>query len=145
MTNGVLPPNFNWVKERFACSLLLVFKSLEEGVRKDVETMDGLVNSKEDIIFKTHTSSNKQFSAIRIDDAVRGISRSVDFRLSEDGIRVYLSTPNGEEEFLFTANVTLDDEGHCKLRVREENLDQWQVRKRALENLFFGPRVRTTA
>jgi hypothetical protein len=134
---------FNWVKERHACSLLVVFKSLEHGVREDVMTIESLTDPREDIHFEV-TSSSKQFSAMRIDDAIRGISKSVDFRLSDDVITVHFTGSKGGEQLLFTAGVTLDNEGQCKLRIGDESLEQWQVRRMALEKLFFGPRERWT-
>jgi hypothetical protein len=38
-----------------------------------------------------------------------------------------------------TAGITLNNEGLCKLKVGETELDHWQVRRMALERLFFGP------
>jgi hypothetical protein len=34
--------------------------------------------------------------------------------------------------------VTLNDEGECRLKVGDDELEEWQVLKRALETLFFG-------
>lgn len=135
-----LPLDFNWVKARAACSLLVVFKSLEQGVREDVATIESLTDPRENIQFQV-TASSKQFSAVRIDDAVRGIGQSVDFRLGDGVITAHLASNKGEEP-LFTASVTLDNEGQCKLRVGDENLEQWQVRRMALETLFFRARER---
>jgi hypothetical protein len=102
--------------------------------------MESLTNPKEEIYFQV-TASSKQFAAVRIDDATRGISESVDFRLGDGTITVHRVGTKGEE-LLFTADVTLDNEGQCKLRVGDDNLEQWQVRRMALERLFFRPRQR---
>jgi hypothetical protein len=40
---------------------------------------------------------------------------------------------------LFRASITLTNGGQCKLRVGEEELEQWQFRRMALEKLFFQP------
>jgi hypothetical protein len=141
MTINATPEMFNWVKERAACSLLVVFKSLEQGVREDIATIESLTDPKQDIQFNV-VSSSKQFSAIRVDDALRSIGRSVNFRLEDGAINVYMETSKAPQELLFSAGVTLDNEGICKLKVKDENLEQWQARRMALESLFFGPRER---
>ena len=38
----------------------------------------------------------------------------------------------------YHVEVTLNNEGKCVTRIDNEELELWQVRKRALENLFFG-------
>jgi hypothetical protein len=38
----------------------------------------------------------------------------------------------------FTGALTLNNNGECRLRVKDEELEQWQVRRMALEELFFG-------
>ena len=38
---------------------------------------------------------------------------------------------------LFEASLTLNDEGECRFKINGEELESWQLRKRALESLFF--------
>jgi hypothetical protein len=43
-------------------------------------------------------------------------------------------------ELKFEGTLTLTNEGKCKLRVGDQELDEWQVLRKALEKLFFaGP------
>jgi len=49
-----------------------------------------------------------------------------------------IQVKNGDREVLFEAGITLNDAGECKLRVDTEEVESWQFRRRALEELFFG-------
>ena|SRR5579871_4857159 len=138
MKSDSIPEVFDWVKARAECSLLNVFKALELGVREDVDNIKGLINPKENIRFGVE-SSNRYFSVVRVDNPITGIGWSVNFRCLLEHITVNLGSDKGEE-LMFTASVTLDNDGRCKLKVGEENLEQWQVRRKALEGIFFAPR-----
>ena len=65
--------------------------------------------------------------------------RSVDFELGANGIVVRAVNEKDSRE-LFVIDVTLNNEGFCRLTVsgKEGDFEQWQVRKMALEKLFFG-------
>jgi hypothetical protein len=63
-------------------------------------------------------------------------SRSVDFVCTRDEIQV----SDDKDQLLYSASLTLNDEGKCRLRVGDKELTQWQFRRMALEKLFFGPR-----
>jgi len=60
--------------------------------------------------------------------------RASSFRLVENAIHV---SPYGGDEFI--ATVTLTDLGQCKFKVTADELDAWQVLRRGLEGLLFGP------
>ncbi len=56
----------------------------------------------------------------------------IEFNCEIDHIKVR----NKDKEF--SISLTLDNEGRCKLRVDDgEDLEQWQLRRMMLENLFF--------
>lgn len=61
--------------------------------------------------------------------------RAADVDLNENTIQISLHM--GDTVSDFSATVTLNDSGRCKFRVGADELDQWQVLKRALEPLFF--------
>jgi hypothetical protein len=138
MTSDLAPERLNWVGARIKCSLPQIFKALELGVREDVEEMQSNLGPHDEVKFSV-ASSNKRFSAMRVDDPMMSIMVSVDFVLSKDEITVSTSSNDGAE-VLFTAGITLNNEGRCKLKVKDIELEQWQVRRLALEKLFFGPR-----
>lgn len=41
-------------------------------------------------------------------------------------------------EIKLRATITLNNEGRCMLKVDGEELEPWNVRRMALEDLFFG-------
>jgi hypothetical protein len=116
-----------------------VFQSLQEGVSSDVEDMKSLSQGGR-FSFELSVHSNKTFSVNRIDESMGfPLGESVVFNLGSDAIGVHLRD-NKENREMFSAAITLDDDGNCKLRVGDKSLEQWQVRRMALEPLFFGPR-----
>jgi hypothetical protein len=135
MTNDT-PRNLNWVAERSKCSLSAVFKELEIGVKEDVKAVNALYPNHPPAF--SVTAGKNQFSVILVVDALTSeIAGAVDFELGKDDITV--KNPNS---VMFKATITLNNEGECKLRLGDDQpeLEQWQVRRMALEKLFFGPR-----
>jgi len=57
----------------------------------------------------------------------------VNFNLTEHSI--VISDQDGNT--IFEAVATLNDEGECRLKVTGQEKELWQVRKMALEELFF--------
>jgi hypothetical protein len=142
MNTLVTPKDLNWVKERAACSLFKVFQSLQAGVEADVRDMQALVEPGIYLKFEFHCHTNQEFSVTRFDDpTLPTVGESIVFSLGRDKITVQTRISSGTREF-FVATITLDNEGNCKLLVKDEApLEQWQVRRMALEPLFFkvGP------
>jgi|SRR5271169_6739144 len=131
-----LPVNFNWVKSRGDCSIAAIFKALELGVCADVDAVKVLLRPEGGSTFSI-VASYKRFSVIREEAASSksplGSSRDVNFVL--EGHEIVISEGNRER---FKATITLNNEGQCKLVVGQNELEQWQVRRMALEELFFG-------
>jgi hypothetical protein len=122
---------FEWVKERAKCSAVEMFKKLELGARSDVDAVNSLRSPGDHIKFSVAEQGNR-FSVIRESDLANK-SAAVDFALNQsiidisDGVLVH-----------FSALVTLNNDGECKLLVKDQELELWQVRRKALENLFFS-------
>jgi len=135
MTNDKVPEQLKWVHARAQCSLPHVFKELEQGARDDAEEAQSLVPERSELRFSVATTSSHRFSVVRTDDPMSGTSRSIDFLLTKDQIEVY----RDYSELLYSASLTLNDEGKCRLKVGDKELTQWQFRRTALEKLFFGP------
>jgi hypothetical protein len=135
MTEDKLPEQFDWVRARSECSLPHVFKELEQGVREDIGAAQSLVPPRSEIKFSVAQASTKRFSAVRVDDPMRGISSSVDFVCTRDKIEIYDTT----SQLIFSASLTLNNEGKCRLLHEDKELTQWQFRRMVLEKLFFGP------
>jgi hypothetical protein len=129
---GEVPQELNWVKARAACSLRKVFAELYRDVEEDVK----LANA------ELHTSNTKrpfEITKTGAGDAFlvhreEAIRPTVRFELSEDAITVISDLTNETAVY----DVGLNDEGRCMLRSKQfEEFERWQVRRRALEALFF--------
>ena len=121
---------FDWVKARAACSLQVVFKELELDTRHDV---DGIREERPDTAAEFEfLVTDGGFSVMR-----QGKMRpdSIDFTL--EGDRIVAKDPRLGGTSI-TATLTLNDNGDCRLKVGNQELEQWQFRRKALETLFFG-------
>jgi len=121
--------SFDWVSERATCSLLKVYEKLRLEVENDVKTRNSLRPNQIEYEFQLVTS-NKSFAVIL--DAHR-FHHSVTFLLVDKYIDV-----QKEDTLMFRATVHLNNEGDCVLIIGTEEHTLWQVRKKALEQLFFG-------
>jgi hypothetical protein len=125
---------FNWVEARADCSLLSVFHKLQSGCGTDVGKMNERLRATELRGQKAHfalesNEANTQFWVFgNINPRL-----IVKFILCNDCIEV--ATPSKT----LSVTLTLNNQGECKLRVDgAQELDQWQLRKLVLEELFFG-------
>src|ERR1041385_795087 len=119
-TKPTPPVNFNWVAARGKCYVENIFKDLELGAKFDVDEAQKLVPDRDDTKFSLVPAYNG-FSVIRKDSpVVPKIAASADFYLS--GGRITVKLPDGSE---VSADLTLNNEGVCKLVVNGEELDQW--------------------
>jgi hypothetical protein len=135
MSGRPIPPTFDWVNARARCTVQEAFKELEQGVQVDVEAANALVTTGDPLRFSITKSFATHFTVNRIDDPVRSQGRAIDFVWSDNKIEVC----NQNNQLLHAATLTLTNEGRCKLRVGDEELEMWQFRRMALEKLFFGP------
>lgn len=124
---------FNWVDARATCSPAKVFSSLFMGVKEDVRKMNELAPlSTRKRTFDAHSNESGKIFAVCPDGDTKSV---VQFKLSDDHIEIEIS--KGAAPLIVT--LTLDNDGKCKLRVNGgECLDQWQLRRDVLEELFFG-------
>lgn len=125
---NVTDPNFNWVTARSECSALGMFLSLQKDLTKDVETANKVfANSRRKFGFSKDATSLTVYEE-RISPHI------VAFVLDNTNTRISVEE-NGE--LRYTASFTLDKEGRCRFIVGDEELENWQFRKKALESLFF--------
>jgi hypothetical protein len=122
------PVSLDWVDVRAKCSLPAVFLTLKNEVEKDLQSHNALDGHKR-LDFQ---DNGDNFSVYRTSSS--GIE-SVAFVLLRDRIQVRdtKGTP------IFDATLTLNDLGECKLKIDSAERELWQVRRRALEQFFFGP------
>jgi hypothetical protein len=125
--------NFDWVTAHSQCSLDLVFESLRLQVQTDVETREALrpKDQRHSHYAFRFVSNERKFSAMLNGHRIR---RVASFSLERHAIVV--RDENDTE--MFSATTTLNDEGDCRLKVKDQERELWQVRKLALEGLLFG-------
>jgi hypothetical protein len=120
---------FDWVTARSSCSLPNVFKELRLQVEEDVKTRNAL----------RPNNSPYEFSVVENGDGftvileAQDVHRSVEFSLAGHAILVR----DGKREDMFDVTLTFNDEGQCRLNVKEKECELWQVRRMALEELLF--------
>lgn len=136
MTEGKKKPSdFDWVTEREKCSLKEVFEALRLGIREDVDTRNSTL------------SDDPDTATLKIAEAAGTIrvywhdvySPSLSQKFAEFALKKQNITVTNQDGVLFEAFVGLNDEGDCKVKISGKELDVWQVRRRALEQLMFGP------
>ena len=130
-----VPHELNWVKEISQCSVLEIFSSLFQGATKDAEEAS-----------KTRRES---FPGYPIPPFVaRSNESGTTFAVFEQGnTAAIVQFSRGKDRIVISAygdqyvvQPTLNNEGKCKLRINDEKeeLEEWQVRRRVLEKLFFS-------
>lgn len=124
--------SFDWVTERSACTLPKVFHTLLLQVEGDVKTRNSLRPQNSPYEFSIEQNGG-DFKVLLTTGDVRD---SVTFVLSERSILVR----DGQANQIFEITSNLTPEGHCHLVVNNQSLEFWQVRRMALEGLFFALR-----
>ena len=132
MNDFSLPTEFDWVQVRSNCSLPAVFKELHLGVQNDVQAVGSLPGVLGKVRFLVTPMVRGRFSVVRDEG---GFPESVNFVLADGKI----TAQDDGDLILAAATITLNNAGQCRLKAGSEELEQWQFRRKTLENLFFGP------
>ena len=132
---STIPSRLHWVKELAACSVLEIFNALHGDAKVDVEEANtarrerypGYPNLP---LFAVTPDEPRDYFVVHQQG---NNTTAVRFSLQADRITI---SAYGEQ---YSVRPTLNDEGKCKLRINGEmeELEQWQVRRKALERLFF--------
>jgi hypothetical protein len=126
-----LPADFHWVVARSKCSIAVVFTELQLGAVDDAKKAHSNLSQEGWPTFEATNIIGNSFCVVRAHNPV--CSKRVEFSRSENEIQVR----DNDGKLFMTATLTLTNEGECKLKVGDQELDQWQFRRMALENLFF--------
>jgi hypothetical protein len=127
---------FDWVTARKNCCLGTVFEALKLSIKGDIEKRNLMRKPYlEDIpnafMYKFDmTGTSKSFAVILTGQGIHG---SVTFVLSDSCIEV-----QSESAVMFRATIGLNDDGDCAFYVNGQERQSWQIRKEALEKLFFA-------
>jgi hypothetical protein len=126
---GKNAPKFDWVTERSSCSLPKVFKTLRLQVEEDVKSRNALRPDNSPYEFSV-TEDTGDFTVLL---KAKDLRQSVIFSLTEHAI----SVRDDKSSPMFDVSLTFTDEGKCRLNVNNQQRELWQVRRMALEELFF--------
>ncbi len=128
--NAAMENEFDWVNARANCSIGLLFEQLKTQVEKDMDTRQALCKGPPYYYaFRFKVENNTIIALIE----GHRLHESVTFRLSGNAIEVM----GRDGKLSFNGIATLNNDGNCRLRVNGDELELWQFRKKALEDLFF--------
>jgi hypothetical protein len=134
LRNEEIPEELDWVTERNKCELRAAFEKLQEGIARDVEQYKAQLN------FGGETNHAYEPNWMITVSRRKFTHRAAVFMMRNDHIEL---KHEGLED-VQSAKVfpMLTEGGRCKFRVTkgqsEEVLLSWQLRRRALEPVFFG-------
>lgn len=126
-----LPADFHWVVARSKCSIATVFRELELGATDDAKKAQSVLSQGGWPTFEVTKIIGNSFDVVRTHNPV--FSKHVQFSCVENEIQVR----DNDDKLFMRATLTLTNDGECKLKVGDQELDQWQFRRMALEGLFF--------
>jgi len=122
--------DFDWVTARCECSPGKVFAKLEAQVKSDVDTRRATLRGNVHYGFSFVPTGASSFTVLVESN---NIHHAVKFAMTETGVLVM----DENSKRMFSADVTVSDDGTCKLKVDGEEKELWQVRQQALEEFFF--------
>jgi hypothetical protein len=124
--------NFDWVSALSSCSLVVVFEKLRQQVSDDVDRRIAKLPKGSHYGFQLISESPKNFTVSAVGNKIHC---TVAFILEEDGINVHGF--GYDEAPQFHAKLTLNNDGECRAKIDGQEREFWQMRKMALETLFF--------
>jgi hypothetical protein len=128
------PDNFDWVAAQSRCSAASMFDDLETGVKEDVQRRNALPDRDDGWTFE-FDDDDEGYEVSRLASRYNPprVEGSVRFELAGRRIEV-----RGEGlDVDITAVVVLDSAGVCRFVVGEVMYAAWEIRRMALEQLFF--------
>lgn len=134
MSENSNPDDLDWVAAQATCSAAQMFERLRAGVKKDVQRRNGVLSRRDGWRFEFYD-----------DGSLFEVSRSVTSRAAGPGAAVVrferagrrIQIVGDEVDVDVTAIVSLDGAGVCRFVVGEAMYSEWELRRMALEHLFF--------
>ncbi len=121
------PRDFDWVTERQNCSAARYLERLVAVAQANVRTRN---EQKPGVSFGVESLSGQGFSVFLEGEPGKAV------RVRVEGETFHIEGSSSVRGS-FTGVLRLCDDGECRLRVGQDDLDEWQVLRRALERLFF--------
>ena len=126
--------DFDWVTAQSNCSASLLFARLQETVAKDVERRNALADEARHWRFELHNEDEDHFEVSRTGGRSSS-ARAAVVAFERVGPRINVSGDGVDVDF--TIVVGLTPSGECRYFVGEAEYPGWEIRKMALEALFF--------
>jgi hypothetical protein len=128
--------NFDWVAAQANCSAASMFDRLRTRVKEDVHRRNGLRDRDDGWTFEFHDEGDDEFEVSRtVGKGITGPNVTALVRFARAGRRIHVQ---GEDlDVDFTSVVTVDTTGLCRFVVGEAMYSDWEIRRMALEQLFF--------
>jgi hypothetical protein len=141
MSPDPTPDDFDWVAAQAKCSTPSMFEQLRTRVRADVQHRNGVLNRDDQWRFEFHDEGD-EFEVTRLISSGIGAQPSgrppqvtASVKFVREGRRIHVQGEDVDVEFV--AIVTLDATGQCRFAVGEAYYADWEIRRMALEQLFF--------
>ena len=131
---STIPQDLNWVEKRAACKIAEVFHALCIEIANDIIAINGI--KYKELYFKQESLRD---GTIVIGQPNGAPMLTVSIGIINQQITVQdQATPDR-----WSVRVGLNNEGRCTLKLEDgTELEHWQFRKKALEELFFGDKRR---
>jgi hypothetical protein len=127
------PKELDWVSERAKCKIAAAFTDLLLAVKKDVDQYNAISNLTTNYqISMKEDPSGYGFTVSRNSNFVK----TVIFIRTASSIDIATGYPSGNRTL--TAIPMLTESGRCKFEVDGKQFEQWQLRRQALEEVFFA-------
>ena len=133
MAHEQMSDDFDWVGAQAKCSAALMFERLQTHVEEDVRRRNGLLGRPDGWKFEFYAEDDADvFEVSRLVGSGK-VAAVVQFE--RVGRRIHIQ---GEDiDVDLTAIVTVDTSGMCRFVVGEAMYSDWELRRMALELLFF--------
>jgi hypothetical protein len=124
----------DWVSAQAQCNVRVVFERLRTRVREDVQKRNGLLGRPDGWRFE-FDSEDDAFEVARLVGAGPQPSVTGIVTFERAGRRILIHSEDVDVDL--TVVVALDVGGACRLVVGEAMYSDWEIRRMALEQLFF--------
>jgi hypothetical protein len=124
--------NFDWVSAQAGCSAVQMFQKLQDGAEADVERRNAAASGRSDNWRFEFHDGDDGFEVVRIAASSKD-GAAVTF--AREGPRI--SIDGDGVDVRITAVVGINPSGDCRYFVGELEFLCWEVRKQALDQLFF--------
>ena len=125
-------PYFDWVKARHDCTAVNFFNRLKLSAESNVNRRNEVAAERAPLdggVQFRFAPDATMFSVFIEGNAATGV------RIRLQGQQIVVEGTNVNVNF--SGNLMLTGDARCRLRVGNDELDEWQVLRRALEPLFF--------